>query len=68
MKKVESSNVDTIHYEPNAKRLEVTFKNGRTYHYQGVSQQEYDALENADSIGKHLHKHIKGRFSGVKQT
>ena len=67
MKKVKSSNIDTIHYEPSDKRLEVTFKSGGTYHYQGVSQAEYDALENAESVGSHLHKHIKGRYNGVKQ-
>lgn len=59
MKKVESSTVATIHYEPENKCLEVVFKNGGRYHYFGVSQVAYDALEGAESVGKHLNSHIK---------
>lgn len=67
MKKVKSSNVDTIHYEPDHKRLEVTFKGGGEYHYHDVSQSHYDALENADSVGGHLNTHIKGKFKVTKK-
>lgn len=59
MKKVESSHVDAIDYDPKQKRLIVHYKTGKSYNYEGVSQAEYDALEAADSIGSHLHKHIK---------
>jgi hypothetical protein len=67
MKKVQSSNVDTIHYEPDHNRLEVVFKGGGEYHYHDVSQHHYDALENAESVGKHLNTHIKGKFKATKK-
>lgn len=67
MIKVKSSNVETLHYDPSAQRLEVVFKGGGEYHYHGVSQADYDKLESAESVGKHLNTHIKGVFKAVKK-
>jgi len=66
MKKVNSSNVDSIHYEPLVRKLTVVFKNGGTYEYHDVSPDKYKELESAESIGGHLHKHIKSSHSFTK--
>lgn len=63
MEKVNSSNVDEIGYNPETKVLSVRFKQGGLYHYNNVEPEKYDALKKADSIGSHLHKHIKPHHS-----
>lgn len=67
MKKVVSKNINTIHYEPKSKILEVSFNDGTTYHYNNVSQESYNAFENAKSHGKHFIKHIKDKHVGKKK-
>lgn len=59
MKRVDSSNIDSLHYDHEKKSLIVQFKNGGSYEYLDVSPDKYKELEEAESIGAHLHKHIK---------
>ena len=54
-----SSQVEGVGYDQASQTLAVKFSNGGSYHYHDVSQQMYDDLCKADSIGSHLHKHIK---------
>lgn len=68
MKKVQSTNIDSIHYIPEAKTLEVHFKNGKVYNYSGVSQQSYNEFENAKSLGKHLHSIIHPLHKHTKKV
>lgn len=68
MKKVNSKHIDTIHYEPNTKVLEIGFHSGAAYQYHGVDQKLYDAFENADSHGKFFHKHINGKHMSRKKN
>lgn len=56
--KVNSSNISTINYKPVSKVLEITFNNGKIYHYQNVSSSSYNALVKAKSHGEYLHEHI----------
>lgn len=63
MKQVKSSNVEAIGYDETKKRLTVVYKSGGTYHYEGVSPEAYAALEDADSIGQHVARHIKGKHA-----
>lgn len=65
-KPVTSSNVKSVGYDPETKRLHVEFKGGGVYEYSDVSQEKYDAMMKADSIGGHVHKHIKGAHSHKK--
>lgn len=60
-KPVDSSQVATIGYDPATKTLAMTFKHGAgaEYQYPGVTQEQYDALAGAKSIGKHFGQHIK---------
>jgi hypothetical protein len=67
VKKVKSSHVLGYHYDPVSKKLTVQFKNGHVYDYEGVHMHEFAALEQAESPGQHLHKHIFNVKRGTKQ-
>ena len=49
-------------YDPESKTMALTFRGGKTYHYPGVSQQVYDGLVKAPSMGKHFAQHISGKY------
>lgn len=66
MKPVESSNISHIGYDPEKKVLSILYKSGGQYDYHDVSPEAYAALEDADSLGQHVAKHIKGKFSFTK--
>lgn len=57
---VDSSNIEAVGFDPDAGELHVRFKGGKTYCYSGRTQAEHDALVQADSIGAHFHKHLRG--------
>lgn len=57
--KVESSNIDSISYDPGTKELIITFNNGNSYSYQGISPGLVCNLLFAESIGKKFHDSIK---------
>jgi hypothetical protein len=63
---VRSSNIRSIGYEASSLTLEVEFKSGSLYQYMGVPQNQYEALMNARSIGRHLNSNIKGRYRYVQ--
>lgn len=65
-KPVQSSNVKSIGYDSVGRVLEVEFHNGGVYHYQDVDPEDHKRLMAAQSVGSHLHTHIKGRFESVK--
>jgi KTSC domain len=67
MKKVISKNINTIHYDPKSKVLEVSFNDGTKYNYQNVPEASYKSFENAKSHGKHFIDHIKGKYITKKQ-
>jgi hypothetical protein len=63
----DSSLVHSHGYDPKSQTMAVRFKtNGSTVHYQDVSQKDYDAMCNADSIGSHIQKVIKPNFAHRK--
>lgn len=63
LKPVQSSNVQAVGYDPQARRLAVQFKgSGGIYHYDGVEQSDHDKLIGAESIGSHFSQHIRGKF------
>jgi hypothetical protein len=55
----ESSNVVASSYNKNQKDLNVTFKNGGNYTYQGVAETDYVRFETAESQGKVLNTNLK---------
>jgi hypothetical protein len=63
---VTSSNVIDVGYDADSQTLEVGFKNGSVYQYNGVPPSEHEALMNAASTGTYLAANIKGRYSYIK--
>ncbi len=64
---VESSNIESIGYEPDNQTLEIEFLNGSLYQYFDIPQHIYEEMMSADSQGKYLAQNIKGvyRYSKV---
>lgn len=55
-----SSNIDRATYDADTGTLEVTFARGHSYTYQGVTQDTWQAWNNAPSAGAFFHENIKG--------
>ena len=66
MKKVDSSHLDTIHFDKDTNTLHIKFTNGQTYHYYGINENDYKNFENAESHGKHFVKYIKNGYKSRK--
>ena len=64
---VDSSNVEAIGYEEEARELHVRFVSGGYYIYQDVPRQVFDGLLNAPSKGSFLNREIKGVYQFTKQ-
>ena len=62
MPAVVSSVIGRVHYQPAARILEVTFKQGRRYSYFGVPMREYRALLRAPSKGAFYPARIRDRY------
>ena len=62
MTPVNSSNVARVGYEEAAEIVYVEFLNGNMYIYKGVSQQEFDNLKYAESVGSYLHRNYKNVY------
>lgn len=59
-----SSNIASIGYDSETNELRVLFTNGGVYQYDGVTQEVYDALLQAESKGAYFSKFIKNDFPG----
>jgi KTSC domain len=60
---VQSAALRSLSYDEAAHALRATFRgSGRTYVYEHVPQEVYDALMFADSLGAFFNRHIRGRF------
>jgi hypothetical protein len=42
--------------------MTITFTNGKTYIYEGVSRSVFDGLLSADSAGRYFNLNINGRY------
>ena len=60
MKPIEgSSTIAAYGYDPAQKQLRVRFKSGGEWTYHLFVQEEFDALEAAESKGSHFHQFIR---------
>ena len=60
MQEVKSSQLKSVGYDPDAKRLAIIFQRGDSvYFYDGVEGATHKELLEAESIGKHFNRHIK---------
>ena len=62
---VASTNVDRVGWD-DARNMYVTYKNGSTYAYMGVSRQRAVAAAYSPSVGRYLNSKVKGSFAAVK--
>ena len=58
LKKVDSSMVHAIGYDPKSKTLEVVFTSGKIWVYEGVSKKVYQELLKSGSIGSYMRDNI----------
>ncbi|WP_367346489.1 KTSC domain-containing protein [Stenotrophomonas bentonitica] len=64
---VDSSQIHSIGHDPETNTLAICFKRGTgaargpgsVYHYENFSAAEFEAFQNAESIGKHFGGYIK---------
>jgi hypothetical protein len=63
---VVSSQIAAIGHDAASNTLAVKFSSGSTYHYSGVSAEDFAAFKDADSIGSHFGKTIRGKFDSVR--
>lgn len=69
MKRVFSSHISSIGYDPSTKELEVQFQNGNTAVYQDVPADIAKDVTDAPSVGTALNQFIKGAYSfGYKKN
>ncbi|MGA0598711.1 KTSC domain-containing protein [Enterovirga sp. CN4-39] len=62
MREVESSAVKAVDHDARRRELTVTFASGARYAYSGVTEETYEALLRAESVGRFVNLEIKPRF------
>jgi KTSC domain-containing protein len=68
MGRVESSVIRDYEYDGSAQVLYVTFVSGKTYAYDRVPPDVYDAFEAAGSKGKFFNRYIRDHYRYVLVT
>lgn len=63
---VQSSNIVAVGHDAETSKLFVQFKSGGTYQYDNVPPEAHAAFVGAESVGKHFHAEIKGKYEGSK--
>ena len=63
--KVDSSNVESLAYDPDRKVMRVIFLHGGEYEYK-VTEARFNSILNADSVGKAVHQLRKDGVEGRK--
>jgi len=62
MIRVVSSAIQAVGYDPETRRMKITFAQGYTYDFCGVPQHVYDCLIKARSKGAYYNDYIKDRY------
>jgi len=63
-----SSNILSSVYDTDSKRLQVTFKGGRTYMYDGVPRDIFNKMRLAESQGKFFNSNISRKYRYIETT
>jgi KTSC domain len=63
MRPVRSTAISSAGYDPDIKRLEITFINGRTYTHDNVPAEVFEELVGAGSPGRYYAQNVKGVYS-----
>ena len=59
IKSTRSDMISEASYDEAEQCLYITFQKGAQYKYSDFPKHKFDALINAESMGKHFHAHIK---------
>lgn len=59
---VTSTNIKEVGYDVESSTLEIVFKDGGTYRYEGVPQSVYNGLITAGSAGQYFHRVIRDKY------
>jgi hypothetical protein len=59
---VDSTMANTIGYDPDQHLLQIEFKNGTQYRYEGVDRETWAELQASDSLGQFFNEEIKGYY------
>ncbi|MBD1821078.1 KTSC domain-containing protein [Cyanobacteria bacterium FACHB-DQ100] len=59
---VQSSMANAVGYDPDQHLLQVQFKNGAVYQYEGVDVETWHELQDTDSPGRFFNREIKGSY------
>lgn len=62
MQPVSSSNIAAVGYDTANQSVFVQFLDGSTYEYKGVSEQEFENLLTAPSVGSYLNRNFKNVY------
>lgn len=63
---VTSSNIAAVGFDGKSGTLAVQFSSGSTYYYAGVTEAQATEFLQAESVGSHFARHIRGKFTGVQ--
>jgi hypothetical protein len=62
MIRVSSSAISAVGYDPDTRRMKITFVQGHTYDFCRVPQHVFDGLLRSSSKGGYYNDHIKDRY------
>lgn len=65
-KPVSSSNLESVGYDQKSQTMQIKFRNGGLYEYDGVPMHVYLGLVGASSPGNHFHHHVRPKYAGKK--
>ena len=57
-----SSHLDAVDYDSDTLQMTVTFKDGRSWRYDGVPVTMFQGIQHAPSAGSYFARNIKGRY------
>ncbi len=64
----ESSLIAKVGYDEPSRSLGIQLTNGDIFVYHGVTREQFDAFDEAESQGRYFGQNIKGKVSGTKMT
>jgi microcystin degradation protein MlrC len=63
---VDSSNLESVGYDPDTNTLAIEFKKSGTYHYHDVLENVFRELLAASSPGTYFNENVKHRYTASK--
>ena len=59
---VESTMANSLGYDPEHQRLQIEFKNGAVYQFDGVHEETWEEMKESNSPGGFFNREIKGNY------